>query len=127
MQNILPVICFLAGFLLAWLILRPKRQEIETAFRALSSDALARNNQAFLDLAKATLAETQQAARGDLELRQHAIAEMVTPVRASLEKVDAKIQELEKARAGAYAGLQEQVRSLIETQSQLRGETGRLV
>jgi DNA recombination protein RmuC len=127
MQNILPVLCFIAGFLLAWLVFRRRRQEIEESFRALSSDALARNNQSFLELAKATLAETHQAARGDLELRQQAIADMVTPVRASLEKVDSKIQELEKARAGAYAGLQEQVRSLIETQTQLRGETGRLV
>ncbi len=127
MQNILPVLCFIAGFLLAWLVFRRRRQEIESTFQALSADALARNNQAFLDLAKATLAETQQAARGDLELRQQAISELVTPVRASLDKVDSKIQDLEKARAGAYAALQEQVRSLIETQTQLRSETGRLV
>lgn len=127
MQNILPVLCFIAGFLLAWVVFRRRRQEIETAFRALSSDALARNNQAFLDLAKASLAEARQAARGDLELRQQAIADLVTPVRASLEKVDSQIQEMEKARAGAYAGLREQVRSLIETQTQLRGETSRLV
>jgi DNA recombination protein RmuC len=127
MQNVLPVLCFIAGFLLAWLVFRRRRQEAEAAFRALSSDALARNNQAFLELAKATLAQTQQAARGDLELRQQAISELVTPVRASLDKVDSKIQELEKARAGAYAGLQEQVRSLIETETQLRTETGRLV
>ncbi len=127
MQNILPVLCFIAGFLLAWLVFRRRRQEIESTFQALSADALARNNQAFLDLARATLAETQQAARGDLELRQQAISELVTPVRASLDKVDSKIQDLEKARTGAYAALQEQVRSLIETQTQLRSETGRLV
>src|SRR2546423_2874348 len=52
---------------------------------------------------------------------------MVTPVRESLDKVDHKIQELEKARVGAYASLNEQVRSLVDTQSQLRNETGRLV
>jgi DNA recombination protein RmuC len=156
MQNILPVVCFLAGFGLAWLIWRGRiaarvadlqarletertataeklalleetRQKLSGAFAALSADALARNNQAFLELANATLAKTQATARGDLELRQQAIAEMVTPVRESLDKVDHKIQELEKARAGAYSALNEQVRSLIETQSQLRGETGKLV
>jgi DNA recombination protein RmuC len=127
MQNILPVLCFIAGFVLAWLVLRWRKQETEAAFKALSSDALARNNQAFLDLAKTALAETQQAARGDLERRQQAIGEIVAPVRASLDKVDSKIQELEKARTGAYAALQEQVRSLLETQSQLRTETGKLV
>jgi DNA recombination protein RmuC len=41
--------------------------------------------------------------------------------------VDSKIGELEKARAGAYAAITEQVRSLIDTQQQLRSETGRLV
>ncbi len=127
MQNILPVVCFVAGFALAWLILWWRRQETEAAFKALSADALARNNQAFLDLAKTSLAQTQEAAHGDLALRQQAISEMVTPVRASLDKVEAKIQELETARTGAYAALQEQVRSLIETQGQLRAETGKLV
>ena len=127
MQNILPVACFVAGFLMAWLILRRRRTETESVFKALSADALARNNQAFLDLARASLAQTQEAARGDLDQRRQAIAEMVTPVRASLEKVDCRIQELETARAGAYAALSEQVRSLAETQAQLRGETARLV
>jgi DNA recombination protein RmuC len=127
MQNILPVLCFIAGFALAWLVLRRRKQETETAFRALAADALARNNQAFLELARPALSQTQQAARGDLELRQQAIAEMVTPVRAALDKVDSKIQDLEKSRAGAYAALHEQVRGLLDTQQQLRSETGKLV
>jgi len=126
-QNIIPVLCFIAGFGLAWLVLRGRARQLSETFRALSADALSRNNQAFLDLARATLAQAQEAARGDLEKRQQAISEIVNPVRASLEKVDSKIQDLEKARAGAYASLQEQVRSLIETQSGLRAETGRLV
>lgn len=154
--NILPVICFVAGFALAWLLLRSRgrelaatwqarldaerqasaeklalwndaQQKLADAFRALSADALMRNNQAFLDLAKSTLGETQAAARGDLEKRQQAISELVAPVRSSLERVDAQIQDLERARAGAYAALQEQVRGLSVTQEQLRAETGRLV
>ena len=127
MQNILPVLCFIAGFALAWLVLRWRKQETESAFKALSADALARNNQAFLELARATLAQTQEAARGDMEMRQQAIVELVAPVRNSLDKVDSQIQELEKARAGAYAALHEQVRSLVETETQLRAETGKLV
>jgi DNA recombination protein RmuC len=127
MQNVLPLLCFIGGFALAWLVLRWRTRETESAFKALSADALARNNQAFLDLARATLAQTQEAARGDLELRQQAIADLVAPVRDSIDKVDFKIQELEKARAGAYAALHEQVRGLAETETQLRSETGKLV
>jgi len=148
-QNIIPVVCFIVGFGLAWLLLRAHwqqrldseraagaeklaawgdaQQKLSDAFRALSADALARNNQTFLDLAKATLGRAEESARGDLEKRQQAIAELLTPVRSSLENVDSKIQELEKARAGAYAALNEQVRNLIETQENLRAETGRLV
>jgi DNA recombination protein RmuC len=127
MANIFPVACFIAGFALAWLVFRGRRRETEAAFQALSAQALARNNQAFLDLARGSLAESQAVARGELEKRQQAIQELVAPVRNSLEQVDTRIRELESARAGAYAGLQEQVRSLIETQQQLRSETGRLV
>src|SRR5581483_4531114 len=127
MQNIVPVLCFIAGFALAWVVLRWRRQDTEAAFRALSADALARNNQTFLDLAKSTLSQTQAAAANDLEMRQRAIGELVTPVRESLLKVDSQIHEMEKARAGAYASLHEQVRSLLETQTELRSETGKLV
>ena len=138
MQNVLPVVCFIAGFLLAWVVLRARRQDTSTVFQALSAEALARNNQAFLELARANLAEAQTAARGelekaqteargDLEKRQQAFAELVAPVRESLEKVDARMQALETERASAYAGLQEQVRGLAEGEQQLRSETGKLV
>ena len=103
------------------------RQKFADTFKALSAEALHSNNQAFLDLARTALEKTQETARGDLELRQQAIADLVKPVRESLDEVGGKIQQLETARAGAYAGLTEQVRALLETQAQLRSETGRLV
>ncbi|HTQ56315.1 MAG TPA: DNA recombination protein RmuC [Bryobacteraceae bacterium] len=102
------------------------RQKLSDTFKALSADALAHNNKAFLDMVRASLDSAQQAAKGDLDQRQRAIAELVKPVRDSLEKVDARMRELETARAGAYAGLAEQVRGLLEAQTQLRAETGRL-
>lgn len=108
-------------------LLEDARQKLADAFKALSSDALARNNQAFLDLAKATLENNHQTARADLEQRQQAIVELVQPVRESLDRFDTRVRELETARTGAYASLTEQVRGLLETQTQLRQETGRLV
>lgn len=108
-------------------LLNDARAQLTAAFNSLSSDALRANNQSFLDLANATLEKFQESARGDLEKRQTAIGEMVKPVRESLEKVDSKIAELEKARADAYGSLTTQVRSLLETQAQLRSETSNLV
>jgi DNA recombination protein RmuC len=103
------------------------KTRLADAFNALSSEALRKNNQSFLDLAKETLGTFQESAKGDLEKRQQAISEVVTPVRESLAKVDAQINELEKNRVGAYESLQAQVKSLLETQQQLRAETGNLV
>ena len=108
-------------------LLEDAKQRLSDQFHALSAEALRKNNQSFLELAKETLATYQESAKGDLEKRQQAIAEVVNPVRESLTKVDAQIQELEKNRVGAYESLQAQVRSMIETQQQLRAETGNLV
>jgi DNA recombination protein RmuC len=108
-------------------LLEDARVKLSDAFTALSSEALRANNQSFLDLAKTKLAEFQETAKGDLEKRQQAIGELVKPVRDSLEKVDAKILEIEKARAGAYTSLTDQVNSLLNSQKELRNETGNLV
>ena len=101
--------------------------KLADAFKALSADALRNNNQSFLDLARQNLEKFQETAKGDLERRQNAIDELVKPLKESLEKVDGKIVELEKTRAGAYAELREQVKTLATSQSQLQSETGNLV
>ena len=101
--------------------------ELRNAFKAMASDALKSNNLSFLTLAKESLERFQTAARGDLESRQKAVAELVAPVRESLSKVDAQIQQMEVARGDAYGELRAQVQSLITTQKELQSETGNLV
>jgi len=103
------------------------RAKLSDVFTSLSSDALRKNNQSFLELAKTELSRFQESARGDLEKRQEAIRDIVKPVRESLEKVDAKIGEIEKARASAYGELTTQVGQLFNVQNELRRETSNLV
>lgn len=101
--------------------------ELAEKFKALSRDALKDNNQEFLNLARATLEKFQVNAKGDLEQRQQAIDQLVKPLKESLEKVDGKIEQMERIRAGAYSGLIEQVKTLAASQQQLQAETGNLV
>jgi DNA recombination protein RmuC len=109
------------------LLLHQAQEKLSDTFKVLSADALKSNNQSFLELAKGSLATFQESAKGDLEKRQQAIGELVKPVKESLDKVDLKIQELEKNRVGAYESINQQVIALVETQNQLRTETGNLV
>lgn len=103
------------------------RQKLSDAFGHLSAEALKSNNQAFLQLAKETLEKHQVEARGDLENRRLAIEQLVKPLTESLGKVDVQIHEIEKSRAGAYAGLVEQVKAMAEAHVGLRTETANLV
>ena len=108
-------------------ILNDATVKLRDAFQALSAEALKSNNQSFLELAKITLEKYQTEAKGDLEQRQKAVDNLVTPIKQSLEKVDTHVRELEKARQLAYGGLSEQIKSLISTQERLQSETGNLV
>ncbi|HEX2189000.1 MAG TPA: DNA recombination protein RmuC [Longimicrobiaceae bacterium] len=97
------------------------------AFQALSAAALKANNESFLELARTQLAGFQQGAQAELEERQRAIDALVRPISESLEKVDRKIDAVERSRAEAYGGLTQHLRSMQQMQSQLQSETASLV
>jgi DNA recombination protein RmuC len=109
------------------LLLNDAQTKLSDAFKALSAEALSKNNQSFMDLAKTTLEKYQESAKTDLENRQKAIGDLVNPVKESLGKFDEKIQGLEKVRLEAYVGLQGLVTELKEGQIKLQNETGNLV
>jgi DNA recombination protein RmuC len=105
---------------------RAARDQLRDQFQALSSEALERNNRQFLELAKSELSRHQSEAQGDLARRRQAIDEVVKPLRDSLARVDEKIHSIELARAGAYAALTDQVKTMTEGQTNLREETRKL-
>lgn len=108
-------------------LLRKAGEEMKNAFDSLAAKALQSNNESFLQLAQASLAQFQQQATGDLEQRKQAVEALVRPLTESLTKVDQQIQAMEKERAQAYGELSTQVKSLIGTQTELQSETRRLV
>jgi DNA recombination protein RmuC len=104
---------------------------LETRFRevfeALSGDALRRNNQAFLDLAKERLEGLQAGARQDLDARRAAIDALMEPVRKSLERMGDTLSTVEKERREAFGAMGTTLAAMRESQEGLRGETQRLV
>lgn len=101
-------------------------ERLTSEFKALSADALRANNESFLKLAQSTFEKLQESAKGDLSARQQAIDGMVKPLKESLERVDSKIGEIEKARANAYGQLSEQLKSLGTAQTMLQAEAAKL-
>ena len=96
------------------ILLEESRKNLTEAFQALSLEALQQNSRSFLELAQQNLAGFQGQAKGDLDLRQARIDELVKPLGESLAKVERTLQDLEGERKSAYSSLNEMVRSLVE-------------
>ncbi|MCZ6877790.1 MAG: DNA recombination protein RmuC [Acidobacteria bacterium] len=120
---ILLALGIIAAHTIFFLVLKNKLREL---FKFLANEALVRNNQNFVEMARATLEKFQVQAQGDLALKQQAIQELVNPLKQALEKQQSQVVELEKKREQAYGGLRQYLEDVVQTQSQLRKETGNL-
>jgi DNA recombination protein RmuC len=107
-------------------MLEAAQLRLADTFRALSADALRGNSESFLQLARGAFDQQQDRARVEIEVRARAMDAALGPLKESLDRVDQRIHELERARAEAYGTLSEQVRSLVETQRGLQLETANL-
>ena len=103
------------------------RQQLLESFQALSNEALTKNNQAFLNLARISFETLQAKAEGELSQRQQAIDGLVKPLHESLQRYDEQMRLLEQSRQSAYGGLDQHLKSLAESHQRLQQETGNLV
>lgn len=98
------------------------KDELSDTFKALSSEALAKSNHSFLQLAQETLSKFQGKATGDLEKRRQAIEELVRPMRSSLDELDRSMHRWEKERKGDQEALKAKLQTMIEAERELRSE-----
>jgi DNA recombination protein RmuC len=103
------------------------RQQLTGEFARLSTAALQKNNEQFLQLADTKLKETREAAEGELAKRQVAIEQLLKPIGEQLGKYDEGMQRLEVERERAYVTLTEQMKHLSTSHDHLQKETGNLV
>ncbi len=108
-------------------LLLKAQSQLQDSFKALSAEALSKNNTDFLNLAKTTLEKYQEGAKGDLDKRQQAIQKTVEPVGKALEKFEERVNNLEERRTKTDAGLKEQLENLAQSQIRLSQTTTGLV
>jgi DNA recombination protein RmuC len=102
-------------------LLAATKSSMSDAFKALSAESLDRSNERFLALAAAKLEKVQAHADGELAAREKAVGALVQPIADALTQVDGKLGELERTSGRSHAVLNEQLRSLVETQLPLLG------
>ena len=109
-QEVIELERALAGAEAELAVERGSRDErLESAIKALSTEALDANSARFLELAETHL--TGQ----------------VRPLKESLARMDRQLQSVERVRQESYGALTEGVRQLRADQEKLRAETGNLV
>lgn len=86
-------------------LLETARAQLADSFKALSSDALQANSQAFVERAKQTL----------------------EPLQDALKRYEEHVRALEQARRQDYGQLDANIKSLLAAEQQLQRETGNLV
>jgi DNA recombination protein RmuC len=103
------------------------QERLSASFKALSAEALQASMSQLTELAQAQLRTAQAEAKGDLDKRQHAVEQLVAPLREQLGRVDAQLLRLDQERRESRGRLEAQIKTLAETGERLRTETGALV
>lgn len=103
--------------------LENSRRELENAFQALATSVLEGTTKQFLGLAEERLNRSRSEAGADLEKRKQAIETLVDPLKDTLEKLERRTGEIEKARVDAYAKVNEQIQQLLHQTVRLSEKT----
>ncbi|HEY2652206.1 MAG TPA: DNA recombination protein RmuC [Solirubrobacteraceae bacterium] len=103
------------------------QERLSASFKALSAEALQASMAQLTELARVQLTASQAEVKGDLDKRQHAVEQLVAPLKEQLGRVDAQLLKLDQERRESRGRLEAQLRTLTETGEKLRTETGALV
>ena len=107
-------------------LLEAARQKLSDTFKAISQDALSKNNEIFTKLAESKFGQFQEKAKSEFAMSTKSMNDLVSPIKTALENLKLDQSNLEKSRVGAYESLKQQVGDLITTQNSLKNETGNL-
>ena len=103
------------------------QDQLREAFQALAATTLKHSTDEFLKLADQKIGNVHREAAIDLTRRQQELGTLVTPIRDTLQQVDAKLKEVEKSRVDDSANMRSLLGLVGHTQQQLQQETQNLV
>ncbi|HJS89446.1 MAG TPA: DNA recombination protein RmuC [Steroidobacteraceae bacterium] len=115
------------GFLLGQRRSEQSEARLRASFDSLAGETLRANSELFLRLAREALGRDQALAQSSLKERETAIAQLVEPLRAAIERTEQQAHALERERRETYSALRTQIESLASGQNQLQRETRNLV
>lgn len=98
-------------------------KELEDSFRSLATLALRGNSEEFLRLAEERWKTTRAEAAHDLDERRSGIETLLAPLKETLGKLETRTGEIERAREGAYKGLEKELEALRRAASSLEERT----
>ena len=102
-------------------------QKLRSGFDSVAGEALRGNSEVFLQLARQTLGQQQEAALRNLTEREKSVETMLAPVREALQKTHEQIARIEKERAESFGALRNSLEGVTLGQVALQRETRNLV
>lgn len=101
--------------------------QLQAEFQRLAGEALASAQARFAEQAAETLKLHRAEAEKGLAENKVALSELIQPVRETLGRYETGLKEMETRREQAYGSLSQQLQALVEAESKMRTEAGRIV
>jgi DNA recombination protein RmuC len=103
--------------------LEESREQMKESFESLASHALKQSSDELLKRSGEQVESLLSQARGDWNTHKTEMEKLVDPLKDDLDKLDKQIEQIEQKREGAYQGLEEQLRQLSASHSELQATT----
>ena len=121
----------LIGTITASFLTRRKKTEpddsgLEDKISRVASDALDKNSERFLQMAKEVLASQKNEIRTDLEGKKSAISELINEIRKDIHKNEERISQSDKERINSFSALKSELENYKKITGELKLSTDEL-
>ena len=127
---LIAILALVAVAVAAWLLGRrygTQSGDNGDRFKALSAEALAANNQAFIYLAEQTIKRLHNEAGQQLDDKEKAIKQLVEPLQKALQESREQTRDIELKRNQSFGEINQQLEHVKQAGELIGGETKKLV